>query len=236
MPQQYLQGSIAITSLTINNYSGLIAGLIEFLKWPAALEHFKFVNEPPRSKMRLQDFGNALSGQRYSLKNLELDVFTSRPENTHLPIDVSAFLTLECIQLSSKTMTPIWSPELLCSTILSAPRLKKLVWNFTQFDYYHGDYCTSLSDFGSEQASWLIAAVRLAHARGCKLREVEIQFYPQDVDYSLVKDGWEPLRLMGEIEKEMEGMGMRLEYTRYRTKEKDEGGDDDENGDIKNQH
>jgi hypothetical protein len=186
--------------------------------------------------MCLQDFGSALSNQQHSLKTLEIGGFTWRSDKAHLPVDVSSFLTLECIQLSSKTMTPLWSPELLYSTILCAPRLEKLIWNFSLFDYYQGEYYTSLSDFGTEQAIWLTATVRLAHSRGCRLREVEIQFYPQDVGYSPAKEGWEPLRLMGEIEKEMEGMGMRLAYTRYNVKEKDGSVNEDDNYDTGNQH
>lgn len=111
-------------------------------------------------------------------------------------------------------MTSAWNPEVVCTNILSAPRLHELIWNF---DRIIG--LVSVSDFGKEQADWLTSVVRHAHSQGCALREVEIQFYPDDVAYRDEMEGQEPLRLMEVIKKEMEGMGMNLKYIIYGTKE-----------------
>jgi len=115
-------------------------------------------------------------------------------------------------------MTDSWDPGDVCSKILSAPRLQRLVLSLTKWDEYEGEWFSHMKDFRPEQMVWLSNVVWHAHAQKCALREVEIQFNPTDVRECQNGEDLVPLRLMDQLAVEMEQFGMTLIYKRYTLK------------------
>ena len=186
------------------DYSDLVA-------WPAKLEHLTIAPnsfEPPEINHNF--FRSALLHQQHSLKHLVLRGCTSEH-----PIFVCDFPNLETIAFSISLMNTHWHPQSVVSSILSAPRLKKLLWNIYKYQWL-GEDETECCDLDSGGIHWLTRVVQLAHAHRCALEEVEILYAPRSLRCCLGRTLPEKLDLLDELEHVLEGLGMRLVFTKFR--------------------
>ena len=215
---QELQGQSTITSLTIVRFHAF-DDPSDLLAWPAKLEQFVIEGDDEWAReLNTKSFRSALSHQRDSLKYLTVSHCTAM-----VPINVSDFFVLKSIRLSQRTMTPSWNPASVISDVLSAPHLCRLTWDLHRVDS-QGCHYTTCCDLNSEKVDWLTRVMKLAHAHGCALREVEILFWPCDMQCCGGRKLQHGLDLLDGFEKGMEGLGIKFIFQKYcvvRNKRKD---------------
>lgn len=105
----------------------------------------------------------------------------------------------------------IWSAEAFCTYVLSAPRLRKLTWDFSAWD---SEYGPLNGDFVAGHAKWLIDVAHLAYAQRRSLREIEIVFNP-GLGCHTKKPDLAPWRLIDHAARVLLGLGMVLLYKRH---------------------
>jgi len=201
-----------VTSLTLKHYKGTIEALQEFFKWFHYLQHFKMVYTLQPTNIRPNLIATALLDHRHSLKTLTFGHDYGWNESLPEPIDVSRFTSLEMIQLNGWYMEPEWVPSHVCANILSAPRLKKFIWDSTAYDTLDDSYVPLDDESITWQGDWFVELVRLAHAQGRALREIVIIFGPPSSQHFYWRGGENVPKLLEEVRKEIEKLGVQLTF------------------------
>ena len=112
-------------------------------------------------------------------------------------------------------MNAHWHSQSVVSSILSAPRLKKLLWSICKYQGSEEDD-SECCDIDSAGIRWLTGVVQLARAHRCALEEVEISYAPRSLWCCLGRTLPEKLDLLDELESVLEGLGMRLVFKKFR--------------------
>ena len=107
----------------------------------------------------------------------------------------------------------LYTPEAFCTYVLSAPRLRKLVWDFAV--HREEDSGMPNYDFHAGHAKWLIELAQLARGQGCSLREIEILFDPGLGMYYNNHRDLTPWRLIDYVEGVLVDLGIVLLYKRH---------------------
>jgi hypothetical protein len=200
------------TSLEIYRCKGPPLSLTDILRWSTRLEHFKICNidVPSEDTSYLSQFESILYAHGQSLTSLGLPDFFRFPLGN--PSDLSTLAHLQVVSITDHGVYPrIWSAEAFCTYILSAPRLRKFVWDFSLWDREHGPLNM---DFVAGHAKWLIDVAHLARVQHRSLREIEIVFNPGLGCYTKKPD-LAPWELIDHAARVLLGLGMVLLYKRH---------------------
>jgi hypothetical protein len=207
-----MTSNATFTSLEINHCSGPPLSLTDILRWPTRLEHFKICNigVPRGETSYLSQFESILYAHGQSLTSLGLPDFFNFPLGN--PPDLFTLAHLQVVSIADNVVYPrIWSAEAFCTYILSAPRLRKFIWDFSRWDCEHGDQNT---DFVAGHAKWLIDVAHFARVQHRSLREIEIVFNPGLGCYTKKPD-LPPWELMDHAARVLLGLGIVLLYKRH---------------------
>jgi hypothetical protein len=200
------------TSLEIGHCRGSPSSLVNILRWPTRLEHFNVrnIDGPSEETSYLSQFESILYAHGQSLTSLGLPNFFFFPLGN--PPDLSTLAQLQVVSIPECSRYPrIWSPEAFCTYVLSAPQLRKLIWDFSRWDYECGP---SNMDFVAGHAKWLIEVAYLAHAQRRSLCEIEIVFYP-GLGFNTQTPDLAPWKLMDYAARVLLELGMVLLYKRH---------------------
>ncbi|KAF2647810.1 hypothetical protein K491DRAFT_739177 [Lophiostoma macrostomum CBS 122681] len=186
--------------------------LEDLLAWPAKLEHFGDLGEFCIGNLNPDSLRCALAPHQESLKSLTLGGCTwTRPMRVH------EFINLESICFAVSTMTVNWSPNEVNDDILSAPRLRRLTWDFYKVNPW-GVYDVRCCDFGSLMVAFLSRVAQLAFANNRALAEMEILFHPWSNFCCSGRYSKDALDYLDWLSGELQTLGLRLICERYRIK------------------
>jgi hypothetical protein len=200
------------TSLEIYRCSGPPLSLTDILRWPTRLEHFNIrnIDVPSGETSYLAQFESILYAHGQPLTSLGLPNFFFFPLGN--PPDLSNLAHLQVVSIADNGAYPrIWSAEAFCTYVLSAPRLRKLTWDFSIWDCEYG---ALNMDFVAGHAKWLIDVAQLAHAQRRSLREIEIVFNP-GLGYHTKKPDLAPWKLIDHAARVLLELGIVLLYERH---------------------
>jgi hypothetical protein len=207
-----MSSKATFTSLEIYRCKGPPLCLTDILRWPTRLEHFKICNIDVSSgeTSYISQFESILNAHCQSLTSLGLPDFFPFPLGH--PPDLSTLTHLQVVSITDHVVYPrIWSAEAFCTYILSAPRLRKFIWDFSLWDCEYGPLNTN---FVAGHAKWLIDVAQLARVQHRSLREIEIVFNP-GLGFYTDKPDMAPWELIDHAARVLMGLGMVLLYKRH---------------------